>query len=271
MAKQRMIVMGLMVFELVPFIGCRQQTNPSKGVIVLVHGAWGGGWGFRQMEELLQAKGYRVYRPTLTGQGERVHLASEEIGLETHIQDIVNVVLYEDLKDIILIGHSYGGMVITGVADRIPERISRLIYLDAVLPEDGENLLDHPAFATNKSQLLAGAREGFILPVWVQEDQSLPKDVPHPLKTLTDRISLTNPKRLEIPADYILTVDPGGVEQLDTFYPFAQRVAGYEWPVHRMEADHNPQRSKPKELAKLLDEIIQNKPVKRPHPSSESN
>ncbi|HOK66323.1 MAG TPA: alpha/beta hydrolase [Anaerohalosphaeraceae bacterium] len=267
MTKQKMILIGLMVLGLMPLISCRQQTKPSKGVIVLVHGAWGGGWGFRQMEELLQAKGYQVYRPTLTGQGERVHLAGEQISLETHIQDIVNVILYEDLKGIVLLGHSYGGMVITGIADRIPERISRLIYLDAVLPEDGENLLDHPAFAANKAQLLAAARGGFIYPMWVKEDQNPPKDVPHPLKTLTDPIVLNNPKRLEIPADYILTIDPGTAEQLDTFYPYAQRAAGYEWPVHRMEADHNPQRSKPKELAELLDQILQSRPVKRPRPS----
>lgn len=262
MTKQKMILLGLTVLGLVPGIGCRQSTKPSKGVIVLVHGAWGGGWGFQKMEELLQAKGYQVYRPTMTGQGERVHLAGEQISLETHIQDIVNVILFEDLRDIVLLGHSYGGMVITGVADRIPERIRRLIYLDAVLPENGENLLDHPAFAINKAQLLAGARGGFIDPMWVKEDQNPPKDVPHPLKTLTDPIILNNPKRLEIPADYILTIDPGTAEQLDTFYPYAQRAAQYKWPVHRMEADHNPQRSKPKELADFLAQILQSRSVK---------
>lgn len=266
MSKQQVLIyltgVGLLMNS-----SCREPLVPSKETVVLVHGAWGGGWGFKPIEDLLRAKGYRVYRPTLTGQGERVHLASEEIGLETHIQDIINVVLYEDLKDIILIGHSYGGMVITGVADRIPERISRLIYLDAALPENGENLLDHPAFAMNKPQLLAGVRDGFIAPVWVKDEQAPPKDVPHPLKTLTDPIVLNNPKRLEIPADYILTIDPGKAEQTDTFYLYAQRAAGYQWPVHRMEADHNPQRSKPKELADFLDRILQSRPVKQPRPS----
>jgi pimeloyl-ACP methyl ester carboxylesterase len=267
MQTSRHIFLGLAGLGLLLVVSCRPQTPPPKQTVVIVHGAWGGGWAFRQVEDLLRAKGYRVYRPTLTGQGERVHLANEQIGLETHIQDIVNVILFEDLRDIVLIGHSYGGMVITGVADRVPERIGRLIYLDAVLPEDGENLLDHPAFQANKNQLLAGARDGFIVPVWVPQDKTPPKDVPHPLKTLTDKIVLNNPKRLQIPADYILTVDPGTAEQLDLFYPFAQRAAGYQWPLHTLEADHNPQRSKPKELAELFDQIIRSRPLRPRRPS----
>lgn len=269
MQNARILFITLAGFGLLAGGGCRRQTPPSKPVVVIVHGAWGGGWAFREVENLLRTKGYRVYRPTLTGQGERVHLANDQIGLETHIQDIVNVILFEDLHDIVLIGHSYGGMVITGVADRIPERIARLIYLDAVLPEDGESLLDHPAFQANKSQLLAGARDGFVVPVWVPEDRQPPKDVPHPLKTLTDKITLNNPQRLQIPADYILTVDPGTAEQQDLFYPFARRAAEYQWPLHTLQADHNPQWSKPKELVVLLDQIIQTRPVRQPHPSSE--
>ena len=104
---------------------------------VIVHGAWGGGWAFREVDRLLRAEGHTVYRPTLTGQGERNHLANEAIDLDLHIQDVVNVILWEDLKDVVLVGHSYGGMVVTGVADRIPERIGCLVYLDALLPENG--------------------------------------------------------------------------------------------------------------------------------------
>ncbi len=259
----------LLCLFLMGLFGCRPQTNTPKSTVVIVHGAWGGGWAFRQVETLLEARGYRVYRPTLTGQGERVHLAHNDIGLQTHIQDIVNVILFEDLHDIVLIGHSYGGMVITGVADRIPERISRLIYLDAIVPADGESLLEHPAFQMNKAQLLAGSRDGFIVPAWVKEDKSPPKDVPHPLKTLTDRIVLNNPNRLKIPTEYILTVDPGQPEQLDLFYPFAQRAAEYQWPLHTLEADHNPQWSKPKELIDLLDRILQSRAVRPPRSSSE--
>ena len=116
----------------------QKPTPPAKPVFVIVHGAWGGSWAFRRVEALLREKGCIVYRPSLTGQGERVHLASPAVSLSTHIDDVVNVIRFEDLHDVILVGHSYGGMVITGVADRVPDRIRRLIYLDAFVPNDGK-------------------------------------------------------------------------------------------------------------------------------------
>ena len=115
--------------------------QPAQGSIyVIVHGAWGGSWDWRRADSILTAHGHRVYRPSLTGLGDRVHLASPTIGLLTHITDIVNVLVWEDLHDVILVGHSYGGMVITGVADQVPERIRHLIYLDAFLPDSGESV-----------------------------------------------------------------------------------------------------------------------------------
>lgn len=116
------------ILVLIAFAGeINSQTakveTPSKPTIVIVHGAWGGGWAFKKVESLLRQKGFDVYRPQLTGQGDRVHLARPDIGLNTHIDDVVNTILYEDLRDIVLVGHSYGGMVISGVADRVPDRI----------------------------------------------------------------------------------------------------------------------------------------------------
>ena len=104
---------------------------------VLVHGAWHGGWCWNRVAPLLRAKGHDVYTPTLTGLGERVHLASPEVDLSTHVTDVVNVIEFEDLRNVILMGHSYGGQVITGVAGVIPQRIAQLAYLDAVVPNDG--------------------------------------------------------------------------------------------------------------------------------------
>ena len=116
------------------------RTNNKK--IHLCHRAWrlGRRLGLETRGRLLTAGGYQVYRPTLTGQGEHSNLASTNIDLDTHIQDIVNVILWEDLHDVVLVGHSYGGMVITGVADRVPDRIRHLVYLDALLPENGESV-----------------------------------------------------------------------------------------------------------------------------------
>ncbi len=109
---------------------------------VLLHGAFAGGWQWRKPAQLLGAAGHAVLRPTLTGLGERVHLATPEVGLYTHIEDVVNVFRYEEVRDAILVGYSYSGMVATGVAERIPELISQLVYLDADVPQDGQSVAD---------------------------------------------------------------------------------------------------------------------------------
>lgn len=109
---------------------------------VLVHGGWDGGWAWRGVARRLQVAGHEVFTPTMTGSGERAHLASPDVDLSTQILDVVNVLRYEKLEEVILAANSYGGMVITGVAEKIPARIKQLIYLDAFIPEDGESLAD---------------------------------------------------------------------------------------------------------------------------------
>src|SRR3954467_1285417 len=123
---------------------CGGETAPlptakPKLIFVIVHGAWAGGWEHKKLAEALEADGHKVYRVTLTGQGDRSHLASPDIGLSVHIQDVVNFIEWEDLHDVVLVGHSYGGMVITGAADRGASRLKHGIYLDAFLPENGES------------------------------------------------------------------------------------------------------------------------------------
>ncbi|CAN7475315.1 alpha/beta fold hydrolase [Phenylobacterium sp. LjRoot219] len=109
---------------------------------VLVHGGHHGGWCYQKVARLLRAAGHEVYAPTLTGLGDRRHLLSPEVDLEMHVADVVNLLVYEDLHDVILAGHSYGGMVITGAADQARERIRELVYLDAAHPRNGESLAD---------------------------------------------------------------------------------------------------------------------------------
>jgi pimeloyl-ACP methyl ester carboxylesterase len=109
---------------------------------VLVHGGAHGGWCYQRVARILRSAGHEVYTPTLTGLGERSHLLSVDVDLDTHITDVVAVLHYEDLSDVILVGHSYGGMVITGIADRAPDRIGRLVYLDAANPVNGQSLVD---------------------------------------------------------------------------------------------------------------------------------
>ena len=109
---------------------------------LVVHGAWTGGWSWKKMRPLMRARGHEVFTPTLTGVGDRAHLARPEIDLSVHVEDILGVLAIEDLRDVILVGHSYGGMVATGVADRARDRVAHLIYLDAFVPKDGQSLSD---------------------------------------------------------------------------------------------------------------------------------
>lgn len=112
----------------------------QAATFVLIHGGGHGGWCYNKLSPLLRAQGHLVYSPSLTGCGDRKHLVSPDVDLDMHITDVVNLLEYEDLTDVVLVGHSYGGMVITGVADRAAERISKLVYLDAAHPRDGESL-----------------------------------------------------------------------------------------------------------------------------------
>jgi pimeloyl-ACP methyl ester carboxylesterase len=222
----------------------------AKPTIVIVHGAWRGSWAFRQVDALLREKGFNVYRPQLTGLGERVHLSRPDIGLSTHIDDVVNMILFEDLHDIILMGHSYGGMVITGVADRVPARIRRLVYVDAFVPNDGESVI---SIVGSRGDWLKPMIKGdYIVPRWVKPDQPPPHDVPQALKTFTEPISLKNKAALQLPATYILTVEAGKEAKNDDFWPQAQRAKERGWPILQLTADHNAQWSAPEALVEML-------------------
>ncbi|GAB3167388.1 alpha/beta fold hydrolase [Telluribacter humicola] len=255
MKTKRLLAAAAMLLGLVavPFTRATAQAGGKQPTYVLVHGAWGGSWSFKKVDSMLTARGYNVYRPSLTGQGERVHLASQDINLTTHINDVVNAILYEDLHDVILMGHSYGGMVVTGVADRIPDRIKRLVYLDAFVPNDGESAFTAQGSPAQSEGIRRMEKDGFLVPAWVKADQKPPKDVPHPVKTLTEPISLKNAAARQLPATYILTVDPGKKPEEDGFFKFSERAKQRGWNYVEMSADHNPQWSKPQELVELLD------------------
>jgi len=133
-----------------------QISEQNQATFVLVHGAWHGSWCWKRVRQNLRHAGHQVFTPTLTGLGERSHLNSAGVNLSTHIADVVNLLRWEDLSDVILCGHSYGGNVISGVADQVPGRIRRLVYLDAFVPEDGECVFDlHPPELAQRIRLHA--------------------------------------------------------------------------------------------------------------------
>lgn len=229
------------------------QARETPKHFVIVHGAWGGGWDWRGVDSLLTRLGHSVDRVTLTGLGDRVHLASPDIGLDTHITDVVNAIEFEKLTDVVLVGHSYGGMVITGVAERIPQRIRHLVYLDAFLPDNGESVRALADSGFN-GMVRSMGRDGMLVPPWASDTMPVPKDVPHPLKTFTDSLVLTNPAARAIPGTYILTIDRGRTD--DAFSRFARRAEARRFRVFEMkDTDHVPERTNLDALVALLRQV----------------
>jgi pimeloyl-ACP methyl ester carboxylesterase len=231
-------------------------------VIVLVHGAWLGGWVWKLVSPLLEAEGHRVLTPTLTGLGERSHLNNPEVGLSTHVQDIVNVLEYENLKDVSLVGHSYAGMVITGVADRAPDRLSQLIYLDAFVPESGQSLQDllPPAARIHNAQLVRTQGDGWRLPLEAQWRTAPAGLLPwmqarwtdQPLKSFEERLTLSRPGGAGLPRSYIrCTQNPV------TGWLFEQFAEDPDWRVLELSAGHMAMVSAPAELAEALLSLVE--------------
>src|SRR5262245_52181956 len=169
--------------------------HATPTTFVLVHGAWHGGWCWKKLTPLLRAAGHDVFAPTLTGLGERSHLLTRDVDLDTHITDIVQVLEFEDLENVVLVGHSYGGMVITGVADKASDRISQLVYLDAILPENGKAITDY-----NPRQLAPITEVSWHDPASEPQEYGVTneRDVAWVKKRLTDmpRKCLTQPLKL---------------------------------------------------------------------------
>jgi pimeloyl-ACP methyl ester carboxylesterase len=225
---------------------------------VLVHGAWHGGWCYQRVARLLRKEGHEVYTPTHTGVGERSHLAGLPITLATHVKDVVNVIEYENLHDVILCGHSYGGMVITGVAAAVGERIRSLVYLDAFLPEDGQSLLDlvGPEMSAHFIGLVKG--DGIRIPpipaaafnvnaadaAWV--DRTC---VPQALLTFTEGIRFTGQEARVRNRTYILATG----YDMHVFDKFYDRVkTDPKWKAHAVPCGHDVMLDRPEELAKIL-------------------
>ncbi len=171
----------------------------TSTTFILVHGAWRGGWSWRRVAAPLRALGHAVYTPTLTGLGERSHLLSGETTLSTHIDDIVNLLRWEELTDVVLCGHSYAGQVLTGVTGRVPERIRGLVFVDAYLPEEGANMMSMVPEPYRQGFVAAAAphRGLFIPPVPAELVGVDPQNrawidaqcTPHPLASFLEAVS----------------------------------------------------------------------------------
>jgi len=226
---------------------------------VLVHGAWHGGWCWRKVRAALAAGGNEVHAPTLTGLGERAHLASRETGLDTHVADVLGVLEAEDLADVVLVGHSYSGMVVTAAADRAAARIARLVYLDAVVPRTGECLYDRssPEFRARVEEQARSAGEGWRVPASVATPQFLglqseedirwvlPRLTPHPIRTFheTVRLSAHFP---QMPRTYINCIGDKPPGQ-----PPSRQAEGID-DHHELSTGHDAMVTAPAGVASLL-------------------
>lgn len=235
---------------------------------VLIHGGIQGGWAWKRIIPLLRAVGHEVYAPTLTGCGERVHLATPQVGLDTHILDVVNVLEYEDLSDVILVGHSYGGQVITGVADRAPQRLLHLVYLDACYPQPGQSCLDQwPGAQAMMDKNVQELGDGWrFMPMAPQEfgvtDEAdiawlTAMDTPHPYKTFQDPLNFDLATIQAIPRTFIACIG----DQPPPAQP-PPWATGMRYIT--LATSHAAQVTSPRELAALLLDVAERATVKKP-------
>jgi pimeloyl-ACP methyl ester carboxylesterase len=225
---------------------------------VLVHGGWSGAHGFRHVRRLLQDAGHQVFTPSLTGIGERVHLVSPQVDLSTHIHDVVNAVLYEDLDSIVLLGYSYGGAVVTGALRHIADRVRELVYLDAFVPEDGDTVWGlarrdgEPAIALGEDWLVRPLPREYDDPIEGAWQQA--RRVPHPVRCFTEPVRLDKPlEDNEFGLTYIkATNDPS--EAPDSVFWQAGRHAksSTRWTYHEIATNHMVLSNRPSELAEVL-------------------
>ncbi len=237
---------------------------------VLVHGGGHGGWCYRFVAKILRAAGHEVYTPTLTGLGERRHLLHPDIDLDLQIADVVNVLEIEDLRDVILVGHSYGGMIITGVADRVPDRLKNLVYLDAAYPMNNQSLVDVAGEMMRAAYESAQVVDGVELVLFPGKFPMVPGDyygvtdpgqiawmapklTPHPWKCFSQKLVLKNEARLrQIPVSFVVTAiqkqtlteeEKAGVKAL---------TEGRFWEV---DTGHDLMISEPEATARILASI----------------
>jgi pimeloyl-ACP methyl ester carboxylesterase len=217
---------------------------------VLVHGGWDGGWFWRPVARLLQAEVHEVFTATLTGSGERAHLASPQVNLDTHILDVVNLLVYEDLRNVFLVGYSYSGMVVTGVAERVPERIHRLVYLDAFVPRDGESMItiSGPEVAAIFEERARTQGDGWRVP-YSTPGADRRTDVM--LAAITQPLAVRNPDAARLPRTYILCTQKQGAIFAGIDASGAQ-ARGAGWDYHELPTGHVPMQTMPQELARLL-------------------
>ena len=239
-----------------------RNGGTERGPMVLVHGAWHGGWCWNKVTPLLTAAGQRVYTPTLTGLGDRAHLARPDVNLDTHIQDVVALLEMEDLRDVMLVGHSYAGMVISAVAERARPRLRSLVYLDAFVPENGKRMIDYiPQPERRAAMVKSGQETGYATPIplkvfGVTREEDLawanPRIVKQSFHTFDQPVRLARPAASGLTRAFIACTNPAS----GTFDQFAEVIKkDASWKFYDLPTGHDAMITVPQELARILQEL----------------
>lgn len=238
-------------------------AKTAQKTFVLVHGAWHGGWCWRRVSDQLERKGHKVYTPTLTGLCDRSHLLTSAVGLDTHATDIANLVQWEGLSDIVLVGHSYAGMVATAVTEKIGASVATLVLLDAFYPEPGESLLDLASPRTKEAMAaaIAGGQTSIKqIPAAafnVNEADRAWVDrlcTPHPAKTLTDKVSAAAVAAREKVARKVY-IRAGGYASVSFDAGLAKAKANPAWKTFTVPSGHDVMVDLPDKLVEILLEV----------------
>lgn len=231
----------------------------TSRTFVVCHGAWSAAWAWKKVRPLLRAKGHEIFTPTNTGLGERAHQTGPGVDLEMHIADVLGVIEMEDLKDVVLIGHSYGGMIATGVADRARDRIAQVIYVDAHVPGDGQSLQDiTPGRPLNGPApfIAGGAPQDWLMAPNASPSDTSPEDLawigprrkPQPKATFTQKLVLRNGP-LTLPRAYVHCTKKDGPDVFAQYRRFKDDPA---WVFVEMDASHSPNVTAPDALVGVL-------------------
>lgn len=238
----------------------------KRATYVLVHGAWHGGWCWSRVAERLRDEGHAVFAPTCTGLGERAHLMSPDITLDTFTDDVANVIEAEELSDVILVGHSFGGLPVSGVAERMPSRLRHLVYLDSLLVEPGQRPFDilAPEVVARRIQAADESSGGVSLPPQPPESFGVTAEAdiawlrrrltPHPLGTYASPLNIRNSVGNGLPRTYLACTNPP-YTFLDPVKAWVRRQEGFRWLD--IETGHDAMITAPDELARILIEIAE--------------
>jgi pimeloyl-ACP methyl ester carboxylesterase len=254
MATRRAVIAAGMGVATAMTTAAAVKAQTAGKTFVLVHGAWGGGWVWRRVSDLLERRGHKVFTPTMTGIGERSHLLDGKINLSTHITDIVNVIKWERIDNAVLVGHSYGGMVITGVAEQMEHAIASIVFLDAFLPENNQSLADigpqliRTAVENHQLTLAPPPAEFFAVNekdrAWVDA-----MSTPHPTATWTERVGETGARERIARKVYVLATGRR-TPAFDAAHTRTQSASG--WRSYEVPYGHFVMIDMPERLAEIL-------------------